>query len=137
MPDTLESEHRFMHFNTMNCICHTGSYWSRKTQAAGRHNTHVQTGAFRGSCHFILGHYAPDMFLTTDRTVSAVRVIKRSHRLQSKGSSYNHDAGYLNYVKMGTPGCPYLRGVYIFMTPVPAPTSYVMCHTDEAKCGLK
>jgi len=20
----LESEHRFMHFNTMNCVCHTG-----------------------------------------------------------------------------------------------------------------
>ena len=30
--------------------CRTGSYSSRKTQAAGRHNTHVQTGAFQGSC---------------------------------------------------------------------------------------
>ena len=68
VPGSLESEHRFMHFNTMNCICHTGSY---KTQAAGRHNTHVQTGAFQGSCHFILGHYAcTGHVLTTDRTVT-------------------------------------------------------------------
>ena len=25
--------------------------------------------------------------------------------------------GSQNHVKMGTPGCPYLRGVHIFMTP--------------------
>ena len=30
---------------------------------------------------------------------------------------YRHPDAHI-YVNMGTPGCPYLRGVYIFMTPV-------------------
>ena len=32
---------------------------------------------------------------------------------------YRHPDAHI-YVNMGTPGCPYLRGVYIFMTPAGA-----------------
>ena len=48
---------------------------------------------------------------------------------------YRHPDAHI-YVNMGTPGCPYLRGVYIFMTPgrffgsVLSTTGLVLAHAE-------
>ena len=38
---------------------------------------------------------------------------------RKRGSLYSRWGPHI-HVNMGTPGCPYLRGVYIFMTPEPS-----------------
>ena len=75
----------------MNCICHSRSYWSRKTQAAGKTQYTCTNRCFSGFLPLYTWPLCTWHVLTTDRTVSAVRVIKRSHRLKSQGGSYNHD----------------------------------------------
>ena len=60
---------------------------------------------------------------------------------------YRHPDAHI-YVNMGTPGCPYLRGVYIFMTPVAdsgsrrdklhsARWSFLSTKSIEALCWLR
>ena len=76
----------------MNCICHTGSYWSRKTQTAGRHNTHVQTGAFQGPCSQHQGlrgkqkaAYVQNTQLSASTWHSARMWLPQSHRPSHSG----------------------------------------------------
>ena len=109
----------------LNCIYHTGSYWSRKTQAAGRHNTHVQTGTFQGSCHFILGHYAPDM--------SVLYASLHVPTVCSQRGVPIITTGYLKSRENGNPGMPIFTGcVYFYDTGC----SYIASFPGPARSSL-
>ena len=81
-----------------------------------RHNTHVQTGAFQGSCHFILGHYAPDMFWQL--TVPSVLYVSLNFpTVYSQRGVPIIMTGCLKSRQNGNPGMPIFTGcVYLHDT---------------------